>query len=430
MGGTSPSPEQKRRRYIEGPGGYPNPSAYGTPQRIGRPQVGYIDDRRGTLPGLGTPVYHLNGGIMEPPPRLTPGMHQHSPRTAAFDESLRLPPLQTQMPGSNSSPRRMEPHQRIDSQARSVEAMVMTIPHISKIKVLSKISPPQAPAGPLSPAQDIRGAVIAVEGSDAQLLADVGKFIEECLNREPEFFVKTWGGPPGSAEASEKKDRIVDVEMAGATPTPGTNPPVSGDPFIAYLEAIYYWHKKSNEIKTFTTTVPNLLPPRPSSSSPTADAQRETGTDPTSPTLSSARIHLPPSKPRTPVALFPSGFSLTTSDRFALSIPINDAYAPVDHWQWMATLWRGIVGPDLTVYVKAISPNDREGMEEMGRYGNVEIRHDCAAIVVRVEVREGKLGEERVREGNVEEKILRRLGFEVLEFVRIGFGVVSSGFRN
>jgi hypothetical protein len=301
--------------------------------------------------------------------------------------------------------------------------MVMTIPHISKIKVLSKISPPLAAAGPLSPAQDTRGAIIAVEGSDAHLLADVGKFIEECLNREPEFFVKTWGGPPESVETS-KKNGIVDVEMAG---TPSTNPSASSDPFIAYLEAIHYWHEKSNEIKGFSTTDLDPLPPRSRSPSPTTDAQQET--DPTLPTLSSAPLHLTLPKPRIPVALFPSGFSLTTSDTFASSIPINDAYAPVDHWQWMATLWRGIVGPDLTVYVKAISPTDREGVEEMSRYGNVEIRHDCAAIIVRVEIREGKSGEARVREGNVEEKILRRLGFEVLEFVRIGFGVVSGGYR-
>jgi hypothetical protein len=307
--------------------------------------------------------------------------------------------------------------------------MVMTIPHISKIKVLSKISPPLAPAGPLSPAQDVRGAVIAIEGSDAQLLAEVGKFIEDYLDREPECLVKTWKDPSESTETS-KKGGAIDVEMAGTASTPSTSSSAASDPFIAYLETIHFWHEKSSEIKHFSTTDPTLLPPPPQSVSPTTNPPLGITADLASPTLSSVPPPSASPKPRIPVALLPSGFSLTTSDSFASSIPINDAYAPVDHWQWMATLWRGIVGPDLTVYVKAIVPNDRERMEEMSRYGNVEIRNDCAAIIVRVETREGKAGDMRMGEVKVEDKILRRLGFEVLEFVRGGFGAVSGGFRS
>lgn len=75
----------------------------------------------------------------------------------------------------------------------------------------------------------------------------------------------------------------------------------------------------------------------------------------------------------------------------------------------MATLWRGIVGPDLTVYVSRVS------REEMAKFGGVEIKGDCNAIVVRVPAGE-----------SVDEKTRRRLGFEVLEFVR-GVGV-EGGF--
>jgi len=113
-------------------------------------------------------------------------------------------------------------------------------------------------------------------------------------------------------------------------------------------------------------------------------------------------------KPRVlPIALVPNGFSLTTSDTFALRIPINDSYAPVDHWQWMATLWRGIVGADLTIYVSSV------GKEEMSKLPGVEIKADCATIVVRIP--EG---------GKMDEKTARRLGFEVVEFVRN----VENGF--
>lgn len=76
----------------------------------------------------------------------------------------------------------------------------------------------------------------------------------------------------------------------------------------------------------------------------------------------------------------------------------------------MATLWRGIIGPDLTIFVKRVSDK-----EEMERMGGVELRSDCAVIVVRVPDGTGKM----------EEKTARRLGFEVLEIVRgveMGFG--------
>ena len=74
----------------------------------------------------------------------------------------------------------------------------------------------------------------------------------------------------------------------------------------------------------------------------------------------------------------------------------------------MATLWRGIVGPDLTIYVSRVS------REEFSKYGGVEVRVDCACIVVRVPEEVAKM----------DEKTARRLGFEVVEFVRN----VESGF--
>ncbi len=89
----------------------------------------------------------------------------------------------------------------------------------------------------------------------------------------------------------------------------------------------------------------------------------------------------------------------------------------------MATLWRGIVGPDLTIYAC------RASRDELEKHGGVEIRSDCSAIVVRVpetheEVKgkgKGRGGEGHGKEGNgkeMDEKTARRLGFEVLEFVR------------
>jgi hypothetical protein len=266
-------------------------------------------------------------------------------------------------------------------QARSIEAMVMTIPYINKIKVLTKISPPLAPPGPTSPAQEIRGAVIVIEGPDKETLAEVGAFLNEHLTKDPSCKIRTWG----TTTLKSAGPQMVNTEMVNtAIPTPMMTDSGEKDPFVDYLTIISEWHKKSLEMTKYITTSPD---------SASTDANGVA-------TLATKGKVLP-------IALVPSGFSLSTSDTFALRIPINDSYAPVDHWQWMATLWRGIVGPDLTIYLNKV------GHEEMNKMGGVEIRGDCAAIIV------------RVLEGcKMDEKTARRLGFEVVEFVRN----VESGF--
>ena len=381
---------------------------------------------------------------MEPPPRPSPAMHQFSNMSlnSPYDESLRLPPLQTQGNHFGSIPGRMDGQQRADSQARSVEAMVMTIPYINKIKVLSKISPPLAPPGPTSPVQNVRGAVIAVEGADYGLVAEVGSFIQEYMSKEPECLVRTW---PAAAENTKNSNGK--AEMTGMDP-PQMDITSQNSSYVAYLSAIQTWHERSSDIVKFITTLPSSSA-APVHSSPTVSPT----TIPPEPNFPFTTPPTPPNtnpqpttaiSPLIPIALLPRGYSLTLSDTFASSIPINDAYAPVDHWQWMATLWRGIVGPDLTIYVKALDVGDREAVEELGRFGGVECRWDVGAVVVRVGVPGSENGGTGGRDGGpagagkdganggvvrVEEKTLRRLGFEVLEWVRGGIGGGARGGR-
>ena len=111
-----------------------------------------------------------------------------------------------------------------------------------------------------------------------------------------------------------------------------------------------------------------------------------------------------------PVALVPR-YQLTTADAHACATPINDAYAPLDHWQWMASLWRGCVGPDITVYVREC---EKEELEKHGGSGGgmpVENRlHDAKTLVVRKGLDSST--------AQIEEKALRRIGFEVEECLR------------
>jgi len=97
-----------------------------------------------------------------------------------------------------------------------------------------------------------------------------------------------------------------------------------------------------------------------------------------------------------PIAILPL-FSLHASNTFACRIPLIDTYAPNDHWSWNATQWRGVIGADLTIYLK-------DG-EEKGKM--VEQSEEERLFVVR-----------RGADADVDGSTLRRVGFEVGEWVR------------
>lgn len=354
----------------------------------------YGDDRRAQFPGPGQLAYHNHrphhlNGVMEPPPRPSPVVHPFSPvrQSHKFDESVRLAPLQTQNYYAESVPIRLST-QRSDSRARSIEAMIMTIPFINKIKLLSRISPALAPAGHTSPVHEVRGVVIAVEGADIKLVQQVGEFIDEYLRQEPECLVKTWHVP---SESGKEIDTI-DSKMTDIVTASTGNPSMEDDPFLGYLHTIQLWHQKSAEMTKFITTAP---PPATTTTVAAPACEPASAISHTTvPVIAtdSPSTNIGKDKAPTPIALLPCGFSLSTSDHYASIIPINDAYAPVDHWQWMATLWRGIIGPDLTVYVRSISENDAEAMAELTRWGAVECRKDCGAVIVRVVIKgEGRM---------------------------------------
>jgi HMG box factor len=395
----NPTSDPKRRRFSNEPhfqrsyASSTSPMSYTSAQLFARSGIP-ISATSHRTPYSGGLSLLARPGNMDPPAQRSPvgpkSQHQYPTRGNTFDESLRLPPLKTQLPSQNqlSSQRADLWSNDRDSEARSVEAMVMTIPYVNKIKVLAKISPPLPPPGPKSPAQQTRGVLIAIEGVDGSLLAETGSFLNKYLGKDSSCAIKTWSNYPAPSRSPMGGSPGLDAEMAGTVSKLANLSSIDGsiaqNAFVEYLSIISEWHKKSQEIARYITTAPTLSPIGSNNSSSAF-----------------------PIVPKTfPVAILPQGFSLTTSDSFAVRIPINDSYAPADHWQWMATLWRGIIGPDLTIYVKRV---DREELE---RYGGVEIRADCAGIIIRV-----------LELGSIDEKTARRLGFEVMEFIR---GVENS----
>lgn len=421
----SPS-DPKRRRYHAppppggpGPGGpyqgLPSPSPSSTPygMRGGHPCTPSIPN---TIPNTNNP-YGPHGlllpnlvrpnptgytGGMPPPPRPGslsgaagyPGGPQ-GPRGSAssgasdFDESLRLPPLQTHhLSGASVSPTDMQqpqPPRHSQDVGGGLQATVMSIPYVSKLTVLERISPPLPGPGPAGPP---RGPIIAVEGAEGhpRLLRVVGGIVERALVELGECEVRTW------AVEGERRGSAA-VEVGG-----------QGNLFGAYLKAMLEWHAKAGEMAGFVTggggrgSVSDggkVTPP------PAAAAASSSST--------AMVVHAPPRQRRLPIALLPAGYSLTTADHFACAVPVHkDAYAPVDHWQWMATLWRGIAAADLVVYVRVASD------EELGpgQLQAVELKAP-GLMVVRVPA-------SVLEDGGIGEKAERRLGFEVVEWVREG----------
>lgn len=424
----------------------------------------------------GTPITHGSGpgsslprpppmrapgpsnGPMAPPPRPArnfpgpPTPMSMAPRSSIsnggnYDESLTLAPLQIPTsPNQASDISRsggglsINTNHQKDTQARGIEAMVMSIPYTNKLSVLRKISPPLGPPSPASPAVETRGPVIAIEGCASDtVMRGVEKVVERAVEASGECVLKVWrdscmaaasvpavprASAGGSIEgADENKPADADVEMRDdSSSATGKDDKgsvtsrsvslasvgvgsVSGDavakPFGAYLQTIMEWHAKSEEIIKHVTTKKT----DDDETLKDAEGEDENGKVTGGAAASERRGS---SSAKLPVALIAGGFSLTLSDKFACTVAITDPYSPVDHWQWMCTLWRGIVGPDLVIYVRSSTD------DELSKLGVVEYKSP-GIMVVRVNQEKG-----------LEEKTERRLAFEVMEWVRAG-GFQSGG---
>lgn len=271
----------------------------------------------------------------------------------------------------------------------------MSVPYTVKIKVLGRITPPLKDPGPSSPAVQVRGGIIAVEGEDQAAITELSIWLNDFLARDKEY-----------------SPRIAD---------PPKEPAAKSDvSFEEYFALIQEWHGKSKEMIKYITTPPAPAAAAPSSSSPPKSPESETDKDETMQDSNTTTAHTPPTSPdrilAKPVLILPS-YQLRASDVYASRIPIQDVYSPMDHWQWMATLWRGTVGPDLTIYIKGA---EKDGNGVNGGGGNaagarlVEVNDEVRCMTV-------------VREegGRFAEAALRRVGFEVGEWVR-GLGAGSN----
>ncbi|RYP47770.1 hypothetical protein DL768_006238 [Monosporascus sp. mg162] len=362
---------------------------------------------------------------MQPPPRPSVSYHQASTPSqvdAEFDESLRLPPLQTQLPNSPNpdtnaglmmsaashhpvglgitsgppGPMRQQHYsyqpqhqqQQYQHQHRQQSPQMGLIwSFLEKLDILRAISPPLKASGP---GFETRGPLIAIEGAAPSLLKEVTTVVRKALSISGKYAVRIW---------SENKESSQDGEGNGAEgkekTDEGENGQGSASSIAKYMARMLIWHKASEELVKYMT--------KHSTAGTTANNSSSTAAESTS----NPHVHAQPSptpEPKLlPVAVVSDGYSLTASDKWANALPINDAYGADDHWRWVATLWRGIVGADLTVYVQRCAVAD-----ELRGQSCVEVDAEHSVIVV------------RMLDGVVDEKLERRLGFQIIEWVDAG----------
>lgn len=390
------SPDAKRRR-ANGAGNYHAVSRlHGTfgdvaPESMrtspeGGPYPAMRPYPHSSLPELST-IPRSHSGPMPPPPRPPAGApwteQEPARRHSGFDESLRLPPLHAAVSPSPVRTQSLDMRQPIlpspvfslpapqERRPTNMEEAVMSIPFKRKLAALSRICRPlpvQLSEHDRSPIER-RGAVIAVEGHNSQMLHHVGIAVEKALLACGEVSLRSWAPDPEPIEAGR----------ATAAPSePG---------FSAYLRTIISWQEKSTQIVAHVTNM------RDGSSS--------------GPEGSTAAEQVPLASSKVPVALMREGYSLTLSDKFASSTSNSDLYSPEDHWQWMANMWRGTPNADLVVYVQ---PSEDD---EMTKFPAVEFGKRMGLIVVRIPIGT-----------TIDEVTERRLAFELVEWMRAG------AFRN
>lgn len=322
--------------------------------------------------------------MMGPPPRPGPGYSQHRAsqghaRPTGTELSLTLPPLQAaSVPAGPVTATRAGPNQPTSSNRgsesketdkRSVGEIITSMSFMAKVQILGRVAPPYQPSEHKKP----RGTIIAIEGDSAEAARNVTDWLEEFLGREGDMVVKVVDGPklPEGDEGEEVQ-------------------------FQDLLHAVGEWHDKSKKIEQLVRGEKEKQSSEPGSKDATPESE---AMDVDSQSGNAGRL----------VVLLRT-YTVTASNVFASRVPIKDAYKAADHWQWTATLWRGIVGPDMTVYVKEV-----DGKEEGGK-GGVEIKEENRIMAIR----RCKGGEENGGVDGIEAGTLRRLGFEVGEWVRSG----------
>ena len=355
------------------------------------------------------------------------GLNQSSPVTVVgtprqpfhqerLEKPLTLAPLRS---AQVNKPRESE----TDTQAKTLEAMILSIPVLNKIKVLAKISAPFGFSPPSSPVSaggwrrypGKRGLLVAIDAADQTAIQQITRTISSALK---DFDIRIMETPQlhrdqfvnfKSYLSLIHEYHILSEDIIAQITTPRSSSPRMNRYPEHYGEVAENAStsrrihsrgsnpgssdKREELMNSGTSPIsPNTIPFHISSNRPDTKPSDATASSPSfssspkhhshSESPSPASRHRPQmpswqsfSFPQTQSSTFPiiilPRWQLTHTDSFACSVEIADRYSPIDHWQWGATVWRGVIGADVTVAVRASSSSaGRGGGAISGRPGS------------------------------------------------------------
>ncbi|ORY55110.1 uncharacterized protein BCR38DRAFT_357179 [Pseudomassariella vexata] len=402
----------------------------GSDPRLQRPSISGPHVSTSPLPRPGMQQFRQRTASgMQPPPPPPPHPHpqsqpQHRP---SVSESLRLPPLQTQMPNSptanseasnSQAPAAPPPNTTYAGTGLGItnasagppvfrQQICQRYPQFMyKLDMLRAIHrDPPKPSSPSAEVFEARGIIIAVEGVNPAVLKEVTAVVEKALSISGECAVKIWSEDDQPTVIEAEDDETSNAPTNGNATKKPTDKLAS--PLANYVAKMVNWHRTSEDLINYITHHP-ASPNSPKNSSDSSSKEPSADQDLNLSQVLPFPLHINNNpqqiqkQKQLPVAVLSTGYSLSISDKYAAAVPINDTYSREDHWRWVATLWRGIVGADLTIYVTKASE------DEIMDNNCVEFANRHVVILRLVEGR------------GVDEKLERRLGFEIMEWMRSG----------
>ena len=276
-------------------------------------------------------------------------------------DSLRLPPLHT--------PSTAALHTRSGSndtqQETSLDAMIQSIPLLNKVRLLGRISAPLPRETRISRSTNSlkgrgRGPVIAIDSADSIALKQIVDALERSLKTE--YDMKTFSTPKftnSRAPSLQSYIRLIDQYhdlshdvAAHVSNAIGIGEPDSaGTPSVAHQLSAVELNAEDRDAMDMTSESPISPKSFPTLQASMEETRNESGdveggSDTIKPASDAGDSH-----ETLPIALLPA-WQLTHTDFFATNAPITDSYSAMDHWQWHATLWRGVLGADATIAVQ------------------------------------------------------------------------------
>ena len=349
------SPDQKRRRFPNGSistpqGQYPQHPVYNTASPF-----------RGSF----GQAHHANVSSQERHGGAVPypQFPQARVQTAQNNQQVHLAHLATSQGTPKTGPDHLLTLPKEQQKGRTLEEIFKGGSVTEQLKVLGRVSQPCVDPPPNEPAFVVRGAAVAVEGDHPQAVQSMVEHLDSHLSRCGEFSVQVAEGPEAPSE---------DINVS----------------LVDFHDLVVIWIRKGQEMVKYLTSPPN----------PGSDVN------------GNRMEHAPHTGSLLPIILL-NRYSHFATNAWAARISTEGKYSePRDHWLWCATMWRGTVTPDFTIYVQDASS------EEIANNKSVELIEDLRLILVR---KEKGVGEAQWK---IDDRTLRRVGFEITEWIRKLYG--------